>query len=59
MRALQVKDEFVALVSHELRTPLTSIVGYVQILEEDPSDAAARGRAARGSCTATPSGCAG
>ncbi|MFC7492599.1 MULTISPECIES: sensor histidine kinase [unclassified Nocardioides] len=37
MRALRVKDEFVALVSHELRTPLTSIVGYVQILEEDPS----------------------
>jgi two-component system phosphate regulon sensor histidine kinase PhoR len=35
MRALRVKDEFVALVSHELRTPLTSIVGYVQILEED------------------------
>jgi two-component system, OmpR family, phosphate regulon sensor histidine kinase PhoR len=37
MRALRVKDEFVALVSHELRTPLTSIVGYVQLLEEDPS----------------------
>ena len=35
MRALQVKDEFVALVSHELRTPLTSIVGYVQIMEEN------------------------
>jgi len=35
MSALKVKDEFVALVSHELRTPLTSIVGYVQILEED------------------------
>jgi two-component system phosphate regulon sensor histidine kinase PhoR len=35
MRALKVKDEFVALVSHELRTPLTSIVGYVQLLEED------------------------
>ena len=34
MRALQVKDEFVASVSHELRTPLTSIVGYVNILEE-------------------------
>lgn len=34
MRALQVKDEFVASVSHELRTPLTSIVGYVQILLE-------------------------
>jgi two-component system, OmpR family, phosphate regulon sensor histidine kinase PhoR len=37
MQALRVKDEFVALVSHELRTPLTSIVGYVQLLDDDPS----------------------
>jgi signal transduction histidine kinase len=36
MRALKVKDEFVASVSHELRTPLTSIVGYVDILQERP-----------------------
>ncbi|WKN47211.1 cell wall metabolism sensor histidine kinase WalK [Nocardioides sp. Arc9.136] len=35
MRAMEVKDEFVASVSHELRTPLTSIVGYVQMLLED------------------------
>lgn len=34
MRALQIKDEFVASVSHELRTPLTSIVGYVDILQD-------------------------
>ncbi|MGY2702868.1 ATP-binding protein [Nocardioides sp. HB32] len=34
MRALRVKDEFVASVSHELRTPLTSINGYVNILLE-------------------------
>jgi two-component system phosphate regulon sensor histidine kinase PhoR len=34
MRALRVKDEFVASVSHELRTPLTSIVGYVLLLGE-------------------------
>ena len=34
MRALRVKDEFVAAVSHELRTPLTSIAGYVQLLRE-------------------------
>ena len=34
MRALRVKDEFVASVSHELRTPLTSIVGYVLLLQE-------------------------
>jgi two-component system phosphate regulon sensor histidine kinase PhoR len=32
MRALRVKDEFVASVSHELRTPLTSISGYASIL---------------------------
>lgn len=34
MRALQVKDEFVASISHELRTPLTSILGYAQMLLE-------------------------
>jgi two-component system, OmpR family, phosphate regulon sensor histidine kinase PhoR len=34
MRALRVKDEFVASVSHELRTPLTSIRGYVDLLLE-------------------------
>jgi signal transduction histidine kinase len=34
MRALKVKDEFVASVSHELRTPLTSIRGYVDLLLE-------------------------
>jgi two-component system, OmpR family, phosphate regulon sensor histidine kinase PhoR len=34
MRALKVKDEFVASVSHELRTPLTSIRGYIDILLE-------------------------
>lgn len=35
MRAMQVKDEFVASVSHELRTPLTSIIGYVAIALDD------------------------
>lgn len=34
MRALQVKDEFVAAVSHELRTPLTSILGYLQLVRD-------------------------
>lgn len=32
MRAVQVKDEFVAAVSHELRTPLTTVLGYLEIL---------------------------
>ncbi len=31
MRALRVKDDFVAAVSHELRTPLTSIMGYLDL----------------------------
>jgi two-component system, OmpR family, phosphate regulon sensor histidine kinase PhoR len=32
MRAIQVKDEFVASVSHELRTPLTSVLGHLEML---------------------------
>jgi signal transduction histidine kinase len=36
MRALQVKDDFIALISHELRTPLTPIVGYVSMALEGP-----------------------
>lgn len=36
MRAVQVKDDFVALVSHELRTPLTPIVGYVSLALDRP-----------------------
>ena len=32
MRAMQVKDDFVASVSHELRTPLTSVLGHLELL---------------------------
>jgi two-component system phosphate regulon sensor histidine kinase PhoR len=34
MRALEVKEEFLASVSHELRTPLTSIHGFVSLVLE-------------------------
>ena len=34
MRALHVKDEFIASVSHELRTPLTSIIGYLDLVRD-------------------------
>jgi two-component system, OmpR family, phosphate regulon sensor histidine kinase PhoR len=32
------KDAFVATVTHELRTPLTSILGYTEMLADDPDD---------------------
>ncbi|WP_084124195.1 ATP-binding protein [Demequina sp. NBRC 110054] len=31
------KDEFVSAVSHELRTPITSIIGFAELLEDEPS----------------------
>lgn len=34
VRAMQVKDEFVASISHELRTPLTSVLGYLELIAE-------------------------
>lgn len=37
VKAQTAKDKFVATVSHELRTPLTSILGYLEILEEQPN----------------------
>ncbi len=37
LRALEVKDEFVASVSHELRTPMTSVLGHLELLAEDPT----------------------
>ena len=38
-RANRFKSEFVATVSHELRTPLTVIVGYTDLLRDDPAAA--------------------
>ncbi len=34
IRAVKVKDEFVATVSHELRTPLTAALAYLELLDE-------------------------
>ncbi len=34
--ALEARDKFVATVSHELRTPLTSILGYLELLRDEP-----------------------
>jgi PAS domain S-box-containing protein len=35
--AERLKDQFVALVSHELRTPLASVLGYLELVLDDPA----------------------
>jgi signal transduction histidine kinase len=37
---MRLKDDFVATVSHELRTPLTSILGYLELINQDASSGA-------------------
>ncbi|RBY79846.1 hypothetical protein DQ238_09435 [Geodermatophilus sp. TF02-6] len=32
----RLKDQFVSLISHELRTPLASILGYLELVLDDP-----------------------
>lgn len=34
--AARVKDEFVGMISHELRTPVSAILGYLELLRDDP-----------------------
>ena len=36
INALAAKDHFVGTVSHELRTPLTSILGYLELVLDEP-----------------------
>ena len=35
----QSKSEFLATMSHELRTPLNSIIGFSELLRDDPAKA--------------------
>jgi signal transduction histidine kinase len=45
--ANQAKSRYVSAISHELRTPLNSILGYAQLLDEDPAIPEARRHAVR------------
>jgi signal transduction histidine kinase/purine-cytosine permease-like protein len=45
--ANQAKSRYVTAISHELRTPLNSIMGYAQLLEDDPTIPAHRRDAVR------------
>ncbi|WP_251042142.1 cell wall metabolism sensor histidine kinase WalK [Arthrobacter sp. ISL-30] len=40
--ALAAKDNFVSTVSHELRTPLTSILGYLELIIDEPDSTLGR-----------------
>ena len=44
-QANQAKTRYVSNISHELRTPLNSILGYAQLLQEDPAMPAHRAHA--------------
>lgn len=46
-RASRLKDQFLQNINHELRTPLTSIVGWLDLLEEQSLDEATRRRGLR------------
>lgn len=35
--AEQRKDELVMYLAHDIRTPLTSVIGYLNLLEENPN----------------------
>jgi signal transduction histidine kinase len=39
-----LKDNLISVVSHELRTPLTSILGYLELLDQDRDDLTQRQR---------------
>jgi signal transduction histidine kinase/CheY-like chemotaxis protein len=45
--ANQAKSRYVAAISHEIRTPLNSILGYAQLLDNDPAIPAHRQQAIR------------
>jgi signal transduction histidine kinase len=36
-QSLRSKNEFIASISHELRTPLTAMMGFAEVLRENPS----------------------
>ena len=54
VRALALKDDFVALLSHELRTPLSSVLGHLEIGRGERRPAPRTSRTGSASSSATP-----
>src|SRR5690606_28590593 len=46
-QANQAKTRYISTISHEFRSPLNSILGYAQLLQEDPGVAPHRAQAVR------------
>jgi signal transduction histidine kinase/DNA-binding NarL/FixJ family response regulator len=46
-QANQAKSRYIAGISHEIRTPLNSILGYAQLLDDDPAIPSHRRQAVR------------
>lgn len=37
VKAMQIREDFIANASHELRTPVTVVAGYLESIKDDPS----------------------
>ncbi|MEI0739102.1 histidine kinase dimerization/phospho-acceptor domain-containing protein [Paenibacillus sp. JTLBN-2024] len=56
--AVQAKNDLITGVSHDLRTPLTSILGFLEVIEQDQAAGRTRDALLRRYCVPEMYGCA-